>query len=262
MERHSPLPGAGDVRLGRTGLLPHESASQGRHGHQRGGEAVDVEDPAPHGPAGDQRAPRASGAGGAPHDHVGGRHPQLLHPGLPDEEGRSARPLQHRLVPCHEARSLPHLLRRVLRDGTLQDDRLGGGDDARGLRGLARRGARGREPHRRRPEAVRRAQLRHLPPRRHRGPRAHAREPLRHQGDTGGRREGGGGRGVPARVHPEPGREGRDRLPAHHAHLWRTGERGESPRPDRLHQVTDPTAAAGAASSRHTSSAAPAGPQR
>ena len=39
-------------------------------------------------------------------DGLGGRHPQLLHPGVPREGGRHSRALQHAVVHGHEARPL------------------------------------------------------------------------------------------------------------------------------------------------------------
>ena len=54
--------------------------------------------------------------------------------------------LQRDLVPGHQARQVPHLLRRVLRHPALQDDRLGPRDGARRLSAVAGRGVRPRFP--------------------------------------------------------------------------------------------------------------------
>ena len=82
-------------------------------------------------------------------DDLGGRDPQLLRARVPDQAGRAAGPLQHRLVRGHADGLLPPVLRGVLRHRALADDRHRARDGAVGLRGLAG-GARrwGRPPRR------------------------------------------------------------------------------------------------------------------
>ena len=124
---------------------------------------------------------------------------------------------------------VPPVLRRVLRHRALADDRrvvvmepaeyqawLAGGPARRVA------GGRGRE-------ALQRARLRHLPPRRRAGARGPAlrrrlrpaRCTLAERRATVDRR-----RGLPPRVDPRPRGEGRRRLPADHADLPGPGQRG------------------------------------
>ena len=89
----------------------------------------------------DQRDPPAAGpAGQADHD-LAGRDPQLLHPGVPDEAGCRAGPLDLGVVPAQQGRPLSPVLRRVLRDRALEDGRLGRGD---GAERTSRSGSKGR----------------------------------------------------------------------------------------------------------------------
>ena len=88
-----------------------------------GGQAVDVETPAPDGPAGDQRASRPGRAHGEAHHGHRGRHSQLLRPGVPGEAGRRPGPLHHPVVRGDEGGRVPPLLRRVLRNGPLRHGR-------------------------------------------------------------------------------------------------------------------------------------------
>ena len=179
LDHHSARHHGGHVRVGGEGLLPHEPAARRRDDGERRGQALDVEAAAPDRPARDQRAARAPRPRGEARDHVRGHHPQLLRPRVPHQEGRGPRPLQHGLVPGHEGRHLPPLLRRVLRHRALEDDRAGGGDGARGLPDLARgrpaagvAGGGGGE-------ALHRAELHHLPPARLRRARPRPRRHLR-----------------------------------------------------------------------------------
>src|SRR6266511_3962862 len=237
LDHRPPDPGHGDVRVGGAGLLPHEPAARRRHARVGGGQALDVEAAAPHGPARDQRAARPRGAAGEADHHLRGHHPQLLHPRLPDEEGRGARALQHRLVPGHEDRHLPPLLRGILRHRARDHDRPGGGDGARRVPDLARGGAGPRVADQGGGEAVRGAELRHLPPDRLPGPGADRARHLRQAGEAAERGDGDRRRRLPPGVDLEPGRQGGGGLPARHAHLPGPGERGVAPEPDRLHPV-------------------------
>ena len=106
-------------------------------GHRRR-QAVDVEAAAPQRPARDQRAARAAGRAGGGDDDVGGRDPQLLHPGVPHQAGRGAGPLHAAVVHGDAARRVPAVLLRVLRQRAFADDRPRRRDDARRLRPLAR----------------------------------------------------------------------------------------------------------------------------
>ena len=83
-----------------------------------------------------------------------------------------------------------------------------------------------RQHGRRRPEAVHRPRVRHLPPRRRPGTRAVAAGRLRRGSEAAGRGDRQGRRGVPARVDRQPAGEARGRFPAADAHLPGTDQRG------------------------------------
>ncbi len=92
------------------------------------------------GQARDQRAARAGGPAGPADDDLAGRDPQLLHSGVPGQAGRGAGAVHVALVPADQAGAVPPVLRRVLRDQALGDDRLGGGDGAGRVPAVARGG--------------------------------------------------------------------------------------------------------------------------
>ncbi len=104
--------------------LRHDEASARRRAPgERRRQAVDVEAPAPRGPARDQRAARPGRTAREADAHLRGRDPQLLRAGVPHQAGRRARPLHDDVVRGDQDRALPPLLRRVLRHGALRDDR-------------------------------------------------------------------------------------------------------------------------------------------
>ena len=72
------------------------------------------------------------------HARLRGRHPRLLDPGVPREDGRRSRQADDAVVQGDGARHLPHLLRGVLRHEALGDDRPGHRD---GRRRTTRRGS-------------------------------------------------------------------------------------------------------------------------
>ena len=82
---------AGDVRVGRAGLLRRSAAAQGRDGGLRRRQAVDVEDPAPRRRSGRSTSCTCRSAAREADDDVGGRHPRLLRAGVPREGGRGSR---------------------------------------------------------------------------------------------------------------------------------------------------------------------------
>ena len=97
------------------------------------------------GAARDQRAARAGRPPGQADHGVGGRDPQLLHPGVPREGRRVPGPLQHLWFTATKPGTLSPVLRRVLRHQALRDDRLGLRDGAGRVPGLARRRQRARD---------------------------------------------------------------------------------------------------------------------
>ena len=101
------------------------------------GQAVDVVPAASRGTFRDQRAARPAGPGHQADDDLSGRDPQLLRAGVPGQAGRAPRPVHVALVPAHEGRPVSPVLRRVLRDEPLPDDRLGPRHGAGRLRALA-----------------------------------------------------------------------------------------------------------------------------
>ena len=85
---------------------------------------------------------------------------------VPHEAGRAPRPLHRRMVPRHQARHLPSVLRRILRHAALRHDRLHRRAGTRAVRSLdERRHHRSALRHRR--KDFRRTRLRHLPSHRH-----------------------------------------------------------------------------------------------
>ena len=84
-------------------------------GRLRRRQAVDVEVPAPRGPARDQRAARPRRQADQADDDLRGRDPQLLRARLPRPHGRAARPLHVGLVRGDPAGDVPPVLLPVLR---------------------------------------------------------------------------------------------------------------------------------------------------
>ena len=99
------------------------------HGRQSPGQAVVLVFHLPQ-RQDERRALRPRRQADSTRDYLGRRHSQPLHSLLPDQEGRGTRNDHPRVVPGACGRLLRHLLRRVLRGRTLQDD-LQGGSDAR-----------------------------------------------------------------------------------------------------------------------------------
>jgi hypothetical protein len=120
------------------------AAAQGNARYLRDRKAVDVEGPVSRRPARDRRAARAHGPAGQTDPGERGRDPQLLYPRVSIEARRGPRELSDLLVRGHDAGALSHLLRRILRHESFEDDRLGDGDGPGRLSGTgwpARRSA-------------------------------------------------------------------------------------------------------------------------
>src|SRR5262249_10622808 len=147
-----------------------------------------------------------------------------------------SRPLLRDLVRGDHAGPLPSLLRRVLRDAALGDDRLGRRDGRARVRGVAgrRTGDVARAAGR---EALPGPRLEHLPPRRRARALPRAGRPLRPYGAAAGRADVDGRRGLHPRVDPRPRREGGRGLREHHADVQGAGDRGGHPRSDRVHPL-------------------------
>ena len=137
-----------------------------------------------------------------------GRDPQLLHPGVPHQDRRRARPLHAAVVRGDEAGPIPPLLRRVLRHEALGDDRQRRRDGAGAVPGMADAAAAPKAAARR----ARRAKLFQdlacitCHRRQRAGPRPVAAGICRQAGAAGRRQHGRRRRGLPPRVDPEPDR--------------------------------------------------------
>ena len=203
----------------------------------------------------DQRAARADRPAGQADHGLGGRHPQLLHPGVPREGGRDPRPLQLAVVHGDQAGPLSPVLRRVLRHEALGDDRLG---HRRWSRPTSRPGSRGGPARRFAGRGGREAvpgsgcNTCHQQGPAGRGPAL--RGPLRQDGRAAGRRHGHRRRSLPARVDREPAGEGRRRLPADHADVPGPGDRRAAAAAHRLRAVARASRRAGAERRRRTRS--------
>ena len=171
-----------------------------------------------------------------------GRHPQLLRPRLPHQAGRAARALHDHLVPAHQGRQVPPLLRRVLRHRALADDRLGRSSWSREdyETWLSGRRAGGSPWLDAGPEALQRPRLRHLPPHRRARAAARPRRPVRVGACTCRTAASYGRRGLPPRVDP---RTRRPRSSAGYQPIMPTfqglvTEEGAAAA-DRLHQIAE-----------------------
>ena len=105
---------------GATVFFDDGEAAAERDGDLHGRQAVDVEVPARHRAARDQRAARPGRAAGQAAHRLRGRHPLRLRPGVPREDGRGARQDDDAVVHADEAGALPPVLRRVLRPAALR----------------------------------------------------------------------------------------------------------------------------------------------
>ena len=254
LDGHSVRDRDGDVRVGLERLFRPGPRARGSARHLRRRQAVDVEVPAPRGPARDQRAARAGEHARAHDHHLGRRAARPVLPVVPREDRRHSRPLHAGVVQRHQDRHLPHLLRRVLRDEALGHDRLGPRAAGRRVPGVA-----GRHQHRRvagaaRREAVHAAGVHHVSQPQLGGPGS---GPPRRMGPhraAGQRQHGDGRRVVRPRVDSQPDGQDRRRLSAADADVPGAGHRRAAARADRIHQ------GAGGRRSRCRRAAAPAAP--
>ena len=180
VERHSHHHRHGDVRLGRVGVLSPPASARRCDAHLRGGQAVDVEVPAPRRAARDQRAAHPGRPADQDHDQLGRRAAQPVFPGVPHQDGRDSRALHRAVVRGEHARDLPHFLHGVLRHQPRRHDRQRHRARAVAVPGVAAGRQRGWHAGPARRQAVRKPGLQQLPPRQRPGPRPVAERHRRH----------------------------------------------------------------------------------
>src|SRR5499426_2602322 len=172
---------------------------------------MDVAVPAPWRPARDQRTARAAREPRQVDDDERGRDPQLLRARVPRQGRCAAGPgaLPGRLVRADQTWTLSSLLRRILRDESFGDDRLGRGDAAPGISDMAERRRRRRLDGFVGAEAVSATALRYVPQDRRDGTLPRARRTVRQTGSIAGRANRARRRELHPRIDPRSEGEGR-----------------------------------------------------